>query len=172
MTAGKVEALAVLLAAGKTVAEAAAAAGVSERTTYRRLADPAFRTRVVGLRAEMVERAVGSLAEAAGEAVAALRLNLTCGSPGVEVRAAAAILDHVLPKKAPAGQEEPAGSDESEMAKVLETIVAVLRNGHPEAAGAVAEVLMRWGEPGTNGHAQPPESPGPRCGLVELPPED
>jgi hypothetical protein len=170
-TPGKNERLACLLAAGHTVAEAAAAAGLSERSAYRRLADPLLRARVVELRAQMTSQAVGRLADAAADAVATLRRNLTCGSPAVEVRAAAAILDHVLPKKGQASQEEPTAAEaEGELVKVLETIVDVLRDGYPDAAGAVSEVLMGWGKPSTNGHAHPPDPPEPRCGFVELPP--
>jgi hypothetical protein len=41
----------------------------------------------------VVEGAIGHLKQAATEAVATLRRNLTCGTPSVEVRAATAILD-------------------------------------------------------------------------------
>jgi hypothetical protein len=66
-------ALVVALAGGKSVEAAAGEAGVSERTAYRRLADPAFRQRVTGARATMVERALGELAAGAAAAVGTLR---------------------------------------------------------------------------------------------------
>lgn len=49
------------LAIGATVESAARKAAVSERTVYRRLADPEFRQRLSRLRAEMVERTAGML---------------------------------------------------------------------------------------------------------------
>jgi hypothetical protein len=54
--------LAAELAAGATVAQAAAAAKVSERTTYRRLADPGFARKVSQVRNRMLGQAVGRLA--------------------------------------------------------------------------------------------------------------
>jgi hypothetical protein len=80
--------LALALAAGRDVAEAAAAAGVSERTAYRRLADPAFKRRVAELRAGMVDRASGRLADGMADAAAALRDLL--GHPDGRVRLGAA----------------------------------------------------------------------------------
>ena len=67
------EALVAALAGGATVRDAAAQAGVSERTAFRRLADVAFRRRVSEARAGLVERAAGKLADAATEAVDTLR---------------------------------------------------------------------------------------------------
>src|SRR5262245_36119276 len=84
------EALAAALAAGRTVADAADAADVSERTAYRRLADDAFRARVTQLRQEMVDRVVGSLAEASGRAVRTLRRLLGASTPAAVRRSAAA----------------------------------------------------------------------------------
>jgi hypothetical protein len=88
--------LAAALASGRTVVDAARAAGVSERTARRRVQDPDFGALVGRLRAEMVQRATGLLLDAASEATAALRRNLTCGQPAGEVRAASVILDHLL----------------------------------------------------------------------------
>jgi hypothetical protein len=51
------DALAVALAAGKTLRDAAAVAGVAERTATRRWADPGFRIHVAELRADMMARA-------------------------------------------------------------------------------------------------------------------
>jgi hypothetical protein len=49
------------LAYGATVANAARKAGLSERTVYRRLANPAFRQQLDQLRAEMVQRTASML---------------------------------------------------------------------------------------------------------------
>jgi hypothetical protein len=49
------------LAAGKSLCDAAAAAGVSERTARRRWADDAFRAQVLQVRADVLARASGQL---------------------------------------------------------------------------------------------------------------
>ena len=49
------------LAAGKSLRDAAAAVGVSERTARRRWADDAFRARVLKVRADVLARASGQL---------------------------------------------------------------------------------------------------------------
>ena len=54
------------LAAGKTAPEAAAEAGVSERTVYRRMEQPEFRQSVLELRGRMMDDVAGRFAEAAG----------------------------------------------------------------------------------------------------------
>jgi hypothetical protein len=81
------------LAAGATVRDAARRAGVSERTAHRRLADPAFRQRVTEARAEMVERALGQLADGASEAVGTLRKLLKAKADPVKLSAARTILE-------------------------------------------------------------------------------
>jgi hypothetical protein len=60
------------LACGATVAAAARQTGASERTIYRRLADPAFKHELQVLRADMVQRTSGTLTAAATEAVKSL----------------------------------------------------------------------------------------------------
>jgi hypothetical protein len=61
--------LLMALACGATVAQAADKAGTSERTVYRRLADPAFRAELDQLRADMVQRSTGMLTAASLEAI-------------------------------------------------------------------------------------------------------
>ena len=48
--------------------EAARAAKIGERTATRRLTDPSFRRRLVELRADMVNRALGKLADGMSDA--------------------------------------------------------------------------------------------------------
>jgi hypothetical protein len=86
-------ALMLALARGDTVQAAAAAAGVSERTAYRRAADVAFRRRLVELRAQMVSRALGKLADTAAAAVETLHGLLHGESGTVQLGAARAILE-------------------------------------------------------------------------------
>ena len=62
--------LVLALAAGQAVRNAAASAGVSERTAFRRLADPDFRRQVHEARAALVQQAVGKLTAGMAEAEA------------------------------------------------------------------------------------------------------
>jgi hypothetical protein len=74
------------------VRDAAAAAG--ERTAGRRRADPAFRRRVGELRAEMVQRALGRMADGMAEAADVLRQLLAAGTPAtVRLGACRALLE-------------------------------------------------------------------------------
>jgi hypothetical protein len=66
------DALAVAIACGSTVEAAAAKAGVSPKTAYKRMADPEFQRRLTQVRAEMVGRATAMLTAAAMEAVKTL----------------------------------------------------------------------------------------------------
>ena len=86
-------ALVLALAGGQTVRDAARTAGVGERTATRRWADPEFRHRVAGLRAEMVAQAAGQLADGMGEAVATLRRLLAADAESVRLAAARSILE-------------------------------------------------------------------------------
>src|SRR6516225_10171854 len=58
---GADRALLQALACGASVENAARKAGMSERTAYRRLDDPAFLAQLEQLRAEMVQRTAGML---------------------------------------------------------------------------------------------------------------
>jgi hypothetical protein len=87
------EALAAALARGLTVRDAAAAAGVSERTAHRRNADPEFRRQVVELRAGMVNAACGQLADNMAAAVRVLVELLAHEDANVRHKAAREILD-------------------------------------------------------------------------------
>ncbi len=60
------------LACGATVEHAAAKAGITERTAYRRLANAGFRERLAALRADMVQRTAGLLTGAGMSSVKTL----------------------------------------------------------------------------------------------------
>jgi hypothetical protein len=92
----KGEAVIAALLTQPTHAAAAAAAGVSEATVQRWLRDPAFAAAYRLARRSVVETAIGQLQQATADAVHALRRNLTCGVPAVEVRAAVAVLDQAV----------------------------------------------------------------------------
>jgi hypothetical protein len=87
------EALALAVASGQTLREAAAAAGVGERTATRRWADPAFRRRVGELRGEMVSKALGRMADGMADAADKLRALLAAAPPTVQLGAARALLE-------------------------------------------------------------------------------
>jgi hypothetical protein len=86
------DALALALAGGATVRDAARTVGMAERTAYRLSVDPAFRRRVLQLRGEMTGRAAGALADGMSAAVQTLRDLLSAGKEGVRLNAAKAIL--------------------------------------------------------------------------------
>jgi hypothetical protein len=86
--------LLLVLACGATVESAARQAGVSESTVYRRLDDHGFRRQLQALRADMVQRAAGTLTAAANEAVRALvELLKGTSTPSTRLGAARAVLE-------------------------------------------------------------------------------
>ncbi|VTU02526.1 Phage protein OS=Acetonema longum DSM 6540 GN=ALO_17461 PE=4 SV=1 [Gemmataceae bacterium] len=87
------DALLLALACGATVEAAARQCGLTDRTIYRRLSEPAFKDRLQALRTDMVARAAGMLTAAAGEAVRTL-LQLQKDAPAtVRLGAAKAVLE-------------------------------------------------------------------------------
>lgn len=76
-----------------TVAEAAKASSISERSIFRWLQRPDFMEQYRSAQREIVDKAIGELQGAAKEAVSTLRRNLSCGHAAVEVRAAQIILE-------------------------------------------------------------------------------
>jgi hypothetical protein len=90
------ELLLAALAAGSPIEQAAQAAGLSARTAYRRLADPAFCGRLAGVRDELVAEALGELVGCAGEAVTTLRRLLHAENEHVQLGAARTLLDQLL----------------------------------------------------------------------------
>jgi transposase-like protein len=88
------EALALALASGATLRDAAAAVGIAERTATRRWADPAFRRHVSQLRGNMVTRALGRMADGMSEAADVLRQLLAPSiPPAVRLGACRAMLE-------------------------------------------------------------------------------
>ena len=85
-----------LLAAGRSVREAAAGAGVSERTVYRRLASPGFQKRLAAIRDELITAALGELVGCASQAVTKLRRLLEARDERVQLQAAKALLEQAL----------------------------------------------------------------------------
>ena len=85
--------IAAQLAAGKTVRDAAATAGVSEKTAHRRVGDPEFRKMVSGVRAGLIGSTAGILADGMTEAAGALRALLADTDPNVRHRAAVKLIE-------------------------------------------------------------------------------
>jgi hypothetical protein len=87
------EVLVTALACGATVEGAARKAGLSERTVYRRLADPDFQSRLRHERAELARRAAGLLTAASLESVRTLvELQGTALPPAARLGAARAVI--------------------------------------------------------------------------------
>jgi cytochrome c-type biogenesis protein CcmH/NrfG len=84
---------AVALASGKRIAEAGAAAGVTERTVQNWLTDEAFAGRVRELRSRMVSAAAAKLAGAMGKAADTLEKLLDSADEAVQRHAAVKILE-------------------------------------------------------------------------------
>ena len=88
------DALLLALACGATAEAAGRQCGLTERSVYRRLEDPAFRARLQELRSDMVRRSAGMLTAAAGESVRTLlSLQKDSAPPAVRLGAARAVLE-------------------------------------------------------------------------------
>ena len=85
--------LAVLLASGRNVRDAADDLGLSESTAFRRLRDPRFVRQLAEARAELWDSSLGLLADASSEAVNTLRELLDSELDSVRLAAAKTILD-------------------------------------------------------------------------------
>jgi hypothetical protein len=93
LTTRQQAAISALLTA-KTLAAAAKSAKVGEATLRRWLAsDGAFLRAYREARRAVMDGVIGRVQHAAGKAVATLEMNLRCGRPGDEIRAALGILD-------------------------------------------------------------------------------
>ena len=79
-----------------TIVEAAQLAECGERTLYTWLDDPAFRTELRAAEDAVVDTAVRALATAGGKAVSALADLVENGNAPVRLKAADAILNHLL----------------------------------------------------------------------------
>lgn len=114
------DALALELATGKTLRDAAAAVGIAERTATRRWADPDFRRLVSRHRGEMIGRAVGELADGMTAAAKTLRELLTCESPAVRLGAARSLLELGVKARAAVELEERVSELEAEFNELKE----------------------------------------------------
>ncbi|MDA8698452.1 hypothetical protein N9M41_08230 [Rhodopirellula sp.] len=82
------------LVSGCHIENAAAIAGISVRTAYRRLADPVFKEQLQVARQSLRESILAKLSDAGHDAVGTLwELMQTAEDEGVRLRAAKAVLD-------------------------------------------------------------------------------
>lgn len=94
---GRDRQMAALVAAGRTYAEVGTAVGCSARTVERAMSRPDVRELVSVIRAEVVERSVGRLADAMTDAATVLRAMATgAKQEQVRVSAARAVLEFAL----------------------------------------------------------------------------
>jgi hypothetical protein len=85
--------LAAELACGKTLQDAAEAVGCGERTARRRWADLEFKAKVAAIRAELIDRTTGILAENLNAATSTLRELLDDADSRVRLTAAVKLLE-------------------------------------------------------------------------------
>ena len=123
-------ALSLALASGRTVREAAALAGLGERTATRRMSEPVFRRQIAELRTDMVQRALGRLADGMTEATDTLRELLTAKNESVRLSAARTILE--------LGQKLREAVEVDERLRALEECAVPALYG---CAGATAAIL-------------------------------
>lgn len=86
----------VALLSSPTTRDAARKAKVAEATLYGWLRQPAFARAVRAARREMTQQALTALGHLAKDAIGALKRNLRCDQPAVEVRAALGVLDKAI----------------------------------------------------------------------------
>lgn len=86
--------LALHLAAGKSIADAARSANMGYRTAHRKWADPAYKRHVATVRAEILAQAYGRLVDLVGEATEALaQLMRSARHEHIKLAAARSILE-------------------------------------------------------------------------------
>jgi hypothetical protein len=77
---------------GKSVKAAAALAGCSKRTAFRRLSNPDFKKQLAAARQAMLDRSIGHLAAGSTEAAIVLRNLLRAGDQRIKLGSARALL--------------------------------------------------------------------------------
>jgi hypothetical protein len=153
---GRRWAVALALATGRTVRDAAAACGAGERTVYTWLKDPAFVGRVAQVRSELFALAVGRLAGLAGGAADALGGLLASASEAVRLQAARAVLEY-----------GPRLRESDALAREIDDLKRQLGDGHGNGPGPGCGPAEKAGspaaaqpDPGTD-QGGPGEPPGP-----------
>jgi hypothetical protein len=112
--------LAAALSQGFSVTSAAKQSGCSERTAHRRLADPAFRSRVEELRTETLTQTTAFLVTASTSAVRVLVESLQSPSGAIRLAAARALLDSAVRFRELLSMEERLGRIEETVALMFD----------------------------------------------------
>jgi hypothetical protein len=135
-----------------THALAAEKAGIGLATLQRWLRKPAFVSAFRRARRRVVEHAIGRLQNTTGEAVEALRRNLSAAKSGDQIRAALGILDHA---------NRAIGTlDLLERVEQLESLLKDLTNGPDEPRYQTADPSGHTGEEtATEGHVSEMQGP-------------
>ena len=121
--------LLMAFACGATVESAAASAGVSKTTAFRRSQEPEFQEELRKTKAEMVSRTAGMLTAAAGEAVKSLLAMLKESTPpACRLGAARAVLELGVRLR-----------ESAELEERLAVLEARLAEPHPAAAAQLAQ---------------------------------
>src|SRR5262249_32444858 len=143
------ELLAAALAAGKSHRDAATTAGVSQKTAFRRMQDPAFRDRVREMRASMMAAALGRLTDGMTAASDALHALAPDTDREVRVKAAVKVIELAIKVK-----------DTTDLEERLAKIEQQLAGGTPDARDD------RPAEEGRGTCEGPTGSPAPAAGRV------
>jgi hypothetical protein len=145
------EALIHALAVGVSVPAAAGHAGLSKRTAYRRLEDPAFRARVDEARAEIVSGVVGRLSGIGVLAGDTLKDLLGDASSSIRLGAARAALEFMF-----------RGHEQDTLARQLRELKQQIEALQGPTANAAAVPGEPPGSPAPEtSHAQSDAGPGP-----------
>jgi hypothetical protein len=96
------------IVSGCHIENAAAVAGISQRTAYRRLSDPAFRAQVRQAREDLRESILARLADAGHDAIDTLWRLLESEDESIRLKAAKTLLDSLTARTRPE-QESPTG---------------------------------------------------------------
>jgi hypothetical protein len=157
------EALVRALAAGLSVPKAAAAAGLSERTAYRRLENPAFRSRVDRARQEVVDGVVGKLSALGDTSVEALDGLLKSPTENIKLGATRTALEYLFKSH----EQLTLARQMDELRRELEELK---RHDGGDAETAGGEAAGGSPPPGPGGEPPPaPGGPGERQGPGGLP---
>jgi hypothetical protein len=88
--------VAILLASGSKIRDAATVTSTGERTIHNWLADPAYRAVVVGFRDQLLSETIGRLTQAATRATTTLEALLDAENESVRLRAALGVIDAMV----------------------------------------------------------------------------
>ena len=137
--------LLLALAAGQTIRDAARSAGIGERTATRRVADPEFRQRTAELRGQMLQRALGKMADGMADAADTLRGLLASESESVRLGACRAMLELGVKLRESVELEGRFGKNGSPGVHASVTVSAILAAGQELADRLRGQVdLLTW----------------------------